>query len=589
LSIKRSQPASTRTGPLRSIRFQISLVLLLSALNGIVLVALASVFFPDTEEESGDLAVQVALLMEELAEIQQGVLADEIEQAEQDERLDSVQQTVGSLGDGALEVGYALKDYRWTLSARRAEEQDGGGDEDLRRAHFRLLGSLTVLQREHEPSPPPLDVLGVLLAWVVVTTLATLLVAFTLRRSLAQPLQDLALAAGRVGDGDLASPFPSPTGGAEFRELAHALESMRASLVAGIEERDGQNAVQSAMLQALNDGVIFLDAEERVLGFNPAAREIVASRDVVLEEGIALVTAIPGLPEVPLYAWANEKQRLDYSDHGVVQNLTVFAQPVSDVSRALRSAWVVVVRDVTRSVEVEGVKRDFMSVVTHELKTPLTVIDGYIKLLRRGKGGELTERQGDLLGRAGDQVEVLTRMVQDLLDASRLEGGNLTLDLSKGVDAGAAVEEALQNHTGDAEQHGVALSCEVGPGARVHVRADPFRLQQVLGNLVRNALKFSDEGGRVELSAQALEEEVALRVQDHGRGIPTSALGCLFDKFYQVQQGDTRKAGGAGLGLYICDQLVRAMGGRMEVTSTVGGGSCFSAILPVAETLEVRT
>ncbi len=573
-----------RASPIASIRFQVSLVLLVSALNGILLVVLAGWLASPGEELQGIDQLQLGLLQGRLESVHEEVLAGESTAEGEDEVLDGLQKEVADLGEAAQELGYALKDYRWTLSARRASELEDG-DQQLRQVHLRVLGALHVLQREQRTDPPPLWVLGLMLGWVVLTTLATVVVALSLRGVLSAPLRDLARAASRVGEGELDKPFPDPSGAEEFRKLGRALESMRTSLVSSIEDFEEQNAVQTAMLQVLNDGVLFLDQEERVMGFNPAASLILATRDVDLQEGTAVQTAVPGLPVGSINHWAGNKLELDFIDDDDEQYLTVCAHRVDVQGPGLRSAWVVVVRDVTKAVEVEGLKRDFLSVVTHELKTPLTVIDGYLRLLMRGKGGGLTDKQRELLGRSSEQVAVLTRMVQDLLDATRLEGGNLQLEIGS-VDAGAALEECAHGLAGDADARGIHLACEVGAEARAAIRADPFRLQQVLGNLVRNALKFTPEGGRVTLTGTREGDAILLAVTDTGRGIPSSALPRLFDKFYQVQRGDTRKAGGAGLGLYICDQLVRAMGGELAVASTVGEGSTFTARLNRVPTQE---
>ncbi|GEM_PF-3381070 len=576
--IRRRRPR--RAIPIASIRFQISLVLLLSALNGIVLVAIAGAYLPTDEDESRLDQVRLGVLLQRLETLQSDILADDASVEDQEAELDQLQQEAAGLGEQALDLGYALKDYRWTLSARRAAELGADGDRQLRSAYLGVLGALAELQRQDQPEDRPLWLLGALLGWVVLTTLATLVVSLGLRGVLSTPLRDLAHAAARVGEGDLTQPFPTPSGADEFRKLGRALESMRAKLVSSIQEQGEQNAVQTAMLQVLNDGVLFLDAEERVMGFNAAATLILATRSIQLQEGMAVQTAVPGLPPGSITGWAGAKLELDFDDGEDVQYLTVRAHQIADDSPDLRSSWVVVVRDVTKAVEVEGLKRDFLSVVTHELKTPLTVIDGYLRLLMRGKGGTVTDKQRDLLGRSSEQVHVLTGMVQDLLDATRLEGGNLKLEVGS-VDAGAALEECAHGLAGEAEKRGIKLTLDVDQDARVAIHADAFRLQQVLGNLVRNALKFTPEHGQVSLHGVRDHDQVRLEVRDTGRGIPPSALSRLFDKFYQVQRGDTRKAGGAGLGLYICDQLVRAMGGTMAVTSSLGEGSTFTAVLSV--------
>lgn len=241
----------------------------------------------------------------------------------------------------------------------------------------------------------------------------------------------------------------------------------------------------------------------------------------------------------------------------------------------LRGGYVVVLRDVTESKEVDRMKRDFLSVVTHELKTPLTAIEGYTKLLEMGKGGGLSDKQKEFVKTVAEQTAKLKEMIQDLLDVTRLESGKLPLSITH-LRAKEALEDARRAFHGQAEARGVELELDAERVGNAQVAADPFRLHQVLGNLVGNAFKFTERGGRVRLVGERDGGTVLLSVEDTGRGIPEDSIPRLFGKFYQVQRGDTRVAGGAGLGLYICRQLVEAQGGTIEVRSKVGEGTRFT-------------
>ena len=414
-----------------------------------------------------------------------------------------------------------------------------------------------------------------LVAWVVASTLVTVVSAWKLQGALTVPLEEVGAAARRVAGGELARPIPVPDAANEFIDLGKSLETMRWSLVDLIDELDTQNDTVTAMLDALSDGVLMADGERFVESWNPAAAHLVEIADLGSIRKGAVVDQVLGV-DGSLFSKEAKRTNLDFELDGEPLHLVVRTQP-------LARGWVVVIRDVTESVEINNIKQEFLSVVTHELKTPLTAIQGYIRLLMMGKGGDLSPKQADLLQRSRDQSDVLYRMVQDLLDATRLEGGNLSLDVVP-TDLVSQVEDAQSAFSGEAVRRRVKLEleCELPSGSTM--QADPMRLQQILGNLIRNAIKFTEAGGTVTLRASKDGGQVVLEVDDTGRGIPEDSVDRLFEKFYQVERGDTRKSGGAGLGLYIVDQLTRAMNGTIEVRSEVGRGSTFTLRFPLVET-----
>ncbi|MCP4807322.1 MAG: HAMP domain-containing protein [Proteobacteria bacterium] len=417
-------------------------------------------------------------------------------------------------------------------------------------------------------------ILSVLLVWVALFTLVTVFSAFRLQKSLSDPMAMLSDAARRVAGGELDRAIPVQQGADELRDLSGSLESMRQNLVSSIDELDDQNKTVTAMLDALRDGVLLVDEKHRVESWNPAA-------EYVLEQGeyprVREGQRIDQLLQFDASLFSDQPSQTE-QDRETARgsfHLSVHIQP-------LPKGWVVVTRDVTKAVEITNLKQEFMSVVTHELKTPLTAIQGYTRLLLMGKGGDLSPKQADLLTRSREQTGVLYKMVNDLLDASRLEGGNLALDIVP-TDLPAQVEDAVSAFSGEALRRRVKLRLrsQLLPGSVV--QADPMRLQQILGNLVRNAIKFTEQGGKVTLHARTHGGFAVLAIEDTGRGIPEEAQRHLFEKFFQVERGDKRLSGGAGLGLYIVDQLTRAMNGTIEVRSVVGEGSTFTLRFPLVE------
>ncbi len=435
--------------------------------------------------------------------------------------------------------------------------------------------------------------LALLLLWVVLVAGVTVASAFRLRRVFSRPLSRLTQAAMEVAEGELNRPIVPGGTSTEFHLLSQAFETMRRELVRSIARLDHQNAVVKAMLDALGDGVLLLDRSRNVLEYNPAAAlhlAGIAPPSLSRARKLPVVELLPGLDrELFVVGGGGEPVQLHYTlEGGVERYLEVSLEALTAVGHDLDRAYVMVVRDVTRAVEVENLQRSFLSVVTHELKTPLTVIEGYVRLLQMGKGGDLSSKQAQMLQMVRSQAEILKMMVQDLLDTTRLEGGQLAMDLGP-VTLRRVVAEVVDSLRPDALSHRLTLELELGAGADAMVQADEFRLRQVLGNLLRNAFKFTEAGGQVSVTVEAAAGEVLVHVEDTGRGIPVAALPRIFEKFFQVEVADTRKAGGAGLGLYICNQLMRAMGGSTDARSVVGVGSCFTLCFPILDASSPRT
>jgi signal transduction histidine kinase/CheY-like chemotaxis protein len=233
----------------------------------------------------------------------------------------------------------------------------------------------------------------------------------------------------------------------------------------------------------------------------------------------------------------------------------------------------VLYRDVTKEAEAEATKSEFVSIVSHELRTPLTSVKTSLSLLLKGAGGALSEGVRDLVEIALRNLERLIRLVDDLLDLSRIESGRVEMRLAA-VPLEDAARRAIDAVKAFAQDSDVRIELgESDPGTLVSADAD--RLQQVIVNLVSNAIKFSPPGGRVELCWWKQSDHAVLEISDEGPGIAADQLEKIFDKFRQLEQSATRKYGGAGLGLAISRTIVDQLGGNMWVESEEGRGSKF--------------
>ncbi len=425
-----------------------------------------------------------------------------------------------------------------------------------------------------------------LVAWSFLSALLFVLTAWRLRAYLSDPLDRLARAALAIGDGRLDTPLHLGRRTDELGALRRAVEKMRDKLHRQMGELRDQNERMRAIFDTMSDGVLLVDAEGRVRQFNRAAERLLGlggSLPLIEQQRLDRL----GIPELQQPTSAEgDIPALEFALPGPRERSGRKHRRV--VRSRLRSSggqptgYVAVIQDTSHEKEMERLQNDFFSMVTHELKTPLTAIEGYTRLLLKERPGPLSEDQRRFLGTVLAQSNVLKRMVQDLLDVSRLAAGRIQLKVAPVAVHSwlAAVVERFEPKAGqqDIELH---LSCAPPEQEALQVPLDRARMDQVLGNLLGNALRFTPAAGRVSVGWQSGPEQLTITVADTGVGVPPDDLARIFDKFYQVEQGDTRTSGGVGLGLYICRELVRAHGGVVVARNRSGPGTVFEITLPL--------
>jgi signal transduction histidine kinase len=229
--------------------------------------------------------------------------------------------------------------------------------------------------------------------------------------------------------------------------------------------------------------------------------------------------------------------------------------------------------------QLDRLKAEFISIASHELKTPINVIVGYLQLIDEEVYGPVSEKQREVLRTIDTQTRSLARLVHQLLDISRFEAGGGKLEL-RPVRFDHFLAELESTFRVLAMQRGVNFRLEQIGTLPCEVLWDRDRMSEVLGNLLSNAFKFTDQGGLVELVAESSDEGLRLTIHDTGAGIPPRQLAHIFEKFYQADNQDSAAHGGTGLGLAIAKQIVTAHGGDITVESTVGAGTIFRIVLP---------
>ncbi|HUP33131.1 MAG TPA: PAS domain-containing protein [Gaiellaceae bacterium] len=328
-----------------------------------------------------------------------------------------------------------------------------------------------------------------------------------------------------------------------------------------------RRAQASQALEFVGDGVFLVGDDGLIRLWNPAAARItgIAEHDVV---GRSAAEALRGWP----LGQAGRAQTFPFEGREREQWLSLTAA-------AFPHGTVYAFRDLTEEHAVEQLKSDFVSTVSHELRTPLAAIYGAAMTLRREDVTLGSEQQEGMLEVIAGESQRLARIVNDILLASRLDSGAETMSIGNAdaIEIARGVLAAAETHL-PADVELVLAAPDPGP----QVAADPDALRQVLVNLVENAVKYSPEGGRVELELAPQDGGLRFAVRDRGLGIPASEHERIFEKFFRLDPNLSRGVGGTGLGLYISRELVRRMGGRIRVESEPGRGSTFSFELPLA-------
>ncbi len=243
-----------------------------------------------------------------------------------------------------------------------------------------------------------------------------------------------------------------------------------------------------------------------------------------------------------------------------------------------RTAFVIVARDVTTELETEQLKTDFVATVSHELRSPLTPLKGFIAALRDNLVDDSPEARGEYYAIMWRSVERLEHLIGDLLDVSRVEAGKLTLE-SKPFDLGQLLGACVRQAQRELGARPVEILL---PDRALFVVADPFRVEQVVMNLLSNAFKYSTPASPIEVRMSRTGSSATVDVHNEGDGIPVADQPHVFDRFYRTGTGLTREAGGVGLGLFICKRLVEVMGGEIRLRSSPGQGCTFSFTMPLA-------
>lgn len=481
----------------------------------------------------------------------------------------------------ALDVAGLSPEGRGALQDRQIIWVDGGSDRVVHvssplRASGRVIGVVDISSAVHDQESVR-DVRNMMGLALLVSMLASWAVAFLLSKTILGPIESIRVAADRIAGGDLGHRVA--TGQDELGRLGQAINHMAAQLEARISEIVGQKNIMNSLLATLLDGVVALDRENRVHFMNRVAEQLLAVSPEVAT-GQPLAALVPEVEIGPLLAQCLEQKQLVMRETPFRERIVRFYfLPFEDEARH-HLGTMAVLHDVTDVRRLEEARSQFFGSVSHELRTPLTIIKGFAS---NQLDNELVASDPDLkrsLEMIDRETDRLSRLVEDILELSRLRSRKMRVDMRR-VDGEELVGETLEQMEAHAARAGITLSSAQDSGP-TPLRGDPDRLKQVLLNVVDNAVKYTPMGGRVRVSTARDGAWWQVAVDDSGPGIPAEELPFLFERFFRGR--DTRKKGssrGTGLGLAIVAELVEVHGGQIKVESEVGRGTTIRLRFPI--------
>ncbi len=363
-----------------------------------------------------------------------------------------------------------------------------------------------------------------------------------------------------------------------FNEMSMALDNQLTNL----RESDRQ---QATVLGGMTEGVVAVDELQKVLFANTAAGKLFGFLPPeVVGRPLLEVIRKHALHEAAIAvnkADRSQRLELEWEEHQLsVQVTPLVGQPSSGA--------VIVLHDVTELKRLESLRRDFIANVSHELKTPLSSIKAYTETLIGGASDDPVHGP-KFLSRIAEQAERLDELIRDMLNLARIESAQQPFDI-KAVNLTELIESVVDEYLPRAKSHNNSLRWHNDEEARrnqLRVKADPGGLRVILSNLLDNAIKYTPEGGAIEVSCNREDQMIELLVTDTGVGIPESKIGRVFERFYRVDAARNREQGGTGLGLSIVKHLSQSFGGSVSVDSVEGQGSTFKVVLPVSEDISV--
>jgi len=443
---------------------------------------------------------------------------------------------------------------------------DSGGEDGV----LRLALPLSSLQKTRS------SLNAILFISLATALFISLILSYILSNLTSRSLRTMAKIAAQIGNGEFGRRVPV-MGRDEVGELAVVMNDMAARIEGELKSIAAEKNRLDTILRGMGEGVMVTDSRGVITLVNPAFRTLFDLREDVERKPLIDITRHPSLHEAFKKLIETKTERVEEFILPLNGGKTVLTHWVPLLEKEILLGVVAVFHDISDLKRLEKIRRDFVANVSHELRTPVTVIKGYAETLLDGVLSTDPEKAVVFLEKIHRHAGRLASLIGDLLILSELESGVSTPEASP-VAIGPVVDHVCALLEEKALSKKISI---IQPGSRetVEVLADRAKLEQVLVNLLDNAIKYTQENGTITISSAETEGMVTIAVSDTGIGIPDKELPRIFERFYRVDAARSREQGGTGLGLAIVKHIVQLYGGTISVESRPGRGSTFSITL----------
>ena len=417
----------------------------------------------------------------------------------------------------------------------------------------------------------------ILIRAILFGLVVAIFLSFLLSKTITTPVEKLTDQAARIAAGDFTSSAQIQSED-EIGILSDTFDEMSAQLETTLRQVEEERNKLDTLFQHMADGMVAFDSDGMLLQFNAAAEEML---DRKLDESLRYTDVFPEV-QVRQEDVALDGRSIEIDYAAGPRFLKIYFAPIR--LGAEGKGLMAVLHDVTEQRKLDDSRREFVANVSHELRTPLTNVRGYAETLMSADDID-RDIQMRFLGVISSEADRMTRIVKDLLTLTRLDYNRMEMHMQR-MDLRELGQKAAAAMEGQAKNQGLTLTCDL-PAEMPAVTGDPERIQQVIINIITNAIKYNKPQGSIAITGGVEADQVFLRVEDTGIGVPKADLERLFERFYRVDKARSRESGGTGLGLAIAKQIVETHGGRIGFDSEYGKGSIVTLYLPRAKEDEV--
>src|SRR3989344_5275649 len=424
----------------------------------------------------------------------------------------------------------------------------------------------------------------------ILVGILTIIVSSFLVFNFLKPLHNLVTASENLGDGNFNQRMDIRSGdefeniGTSFNlmvdKISHTFQNLEKEKDAAVSEKSKLDEVLSSII----DGIIAIDFNKNIILVNKAAEEITGFTNAQLHDQSIdkLIHLFDGQEEILPKTYCQTDFRRNAKLVGKDGKQTKVNLATAKVGATIQTSLscILILHDLSKEEALEQMKLDFVSMVSHELKTPLTSIVGYLSVFASENKEKLPKEEMDLIDRSFISAQELLGLVQNILNVNKIESSQMSVSIEP-LDYSQVLTKAMDDLKGQANQKNIIINLKLDQPLP-KVLADPSRTSEVVTNLVANAINYTDPGGKVEVTTTVSPNELTTIVSDTGVGIPQEAIPHLFNKFFRVSNQTQKASKGTGLGLYIAKSIVDKMRGKIWVESEVGKGSKFMFTLPIS-------